>query len=77
MKIDEAKYVALLVDDLFAAVQGPQGYFHVSDGECFATSAELFERIRGRLQHGKEAVRLMEAFLRKHGQLRGLRKKDS
>jgi hypothetical protein len=68
--VTEAKRVELLVDDLFSAVQGPQGYFHVSDGETFPTAAELFERTRGRLAYGKDAVKRMEAFLRKHGELR-------
>jgi hypothetical protein len=60
--------VARLVEELFALVQGHQGYFHISDGETFASKAKFFERIRGRLHHGKQAVRLMEGFLKKHGQ---------
>lgn len=70
LRIDEAKRVELLVDDLFAAVQEPQGHFHMSDGEYFVTSTDFFERIRGRLKWGKEAVSRMEGFLRKHGELR-------
>lgn len=70
-RIDETMQVSLLVDDLFNKVQASQGFFHVSDGETFASSAKFFARIRGRLKHGKEAVRLMEGFLRKHEQLRG------
>jgi hypothetical protein len=66
--------LAPLVDELFAKVQGPQGYFHVSDGETFASSVKFFARIRGRLKWGKEAVQRMEAFLRKHGELRGSHK---
>lgn len=69
-RIDETMRVALLVDDLFRAVETDQGFFHVSDGETFASGAKFFERIRGRLTHGKEACRKMEAFLRKHGELR-------
>lgn len=56
VRIDETMRVALLVDDLFRAVETNQGYFHVS---------------------GKEAVRKMEAFLRKHGELRKLGKAGS
>ena len=70
-RIDDAKRVELLADDLFGTIQRSQGYFYVSDGETFETPAKFFERIRGRLKYGKEAVRLMEAFLRKHGELRG------
>lgn len=70
-RIDETMQVALLTDDLFKAVQEPQGLFYVSDGETFASRAKFFARIRGRLRWGKEAVRRMEVFLRKHGQLRG------
>lgn len=69
-RIDETMQVALLADDLFKKVETHQGYFHVSDGETFASRAKFFDRIRGRLSHGKEAVRQMEAFLRKHGELR-------
>lgn len=69
-RIDETMLVHLLVDDLFRAVQTNQGCFHVSDGETFASKAKFFERVRGRLTHGKEACRKMEAFLRKHGELR-------
>lgn len=69
-RIDETTRVSLLVDDLFRAVETDQGYFYVSDGETFASSAKFFERVRGRLKHGKEATRKMEAFLRKHGELR-------
>lgn len=72
-RIDETMLVALLVDDLFRAVETNQGLFHVSDGETFASKAKFFERVRGRLTHGREAVRKMEGFLRKHGQLRGAR----
>lgn len=70
-RIDETMRVSLLAADLFRKVKMHQGYFHVSDGETFASSAKFFERIRGRLSHGKQAVRLMEDFLRKHGELRG------
>lgn len=69
-RITERMRVDRLVDDLFYAVEEPQGFFHVSDGETFSTAAELFERIRGRLEWGKEAVKRMEAFLRKHGEMK-------
>lgn len=68
--IDETMEVCRLTDELFAKVQTDQGYFHMSDGETFASKAKFFARIRGRLTHGKDAVRKMEAFLKKHGQLR-------
>jgi hypothetical protein len=35
---------------------------------------KFFERIRGRLKYGRQAVRLMEAFLRNHRELRDPRK---
>lgn len=69
--IDETMEVCRLADQLFALVERDQGYFHQSDGETFASKAKFFARIRGRLAHGKEAVRKMEAFLEKHGQLKG------
>lgn len=65
---DKRKEVDRLVQELFGAVQTSQGYFYVSDGETFATRAEFFERIRGRLDWGREAVAKMNAFLRKHGE---------
>lgn len=58
-----------LTQELFALVQGPQGFFYVSDGESFPTTDLFFERIRGRLKHGEDAVKKMKAFLRKHRQL--------
>lgn len=70
-RVDEKMRVALLADDLFNAIQRDQGYFYVSDGETFASTAKFFNRIRGRLRHGRIAIRKMEAFLRKHGELHG------
>lgn len=70
MPSDERKEVAELTDELFRQIQGEQGFFYVSDGETFPTKAQFFERIRGRLAHGKEAVRIMQSFLKRHGQLR-------
>lgn len=55
-----------LVQELFHAVQSAQGYFFVSDGETFPTKEEFFERIRGRLEHGRDAVHIMNRFLRKY-----------
>jgi hypothetical protein len=72
-RITQQRWVEILVDDLFRAVEEPQGFFHVSDGEHFETAQELFERTRGRLQWGKEAVKRMETFLRKHGELKRAR----
>jgi len=69
--IDETMEVCRLVDQLFHVVERDQAYFHMSDGEMFASKAKFFARIRGRLAHGREAVRKMEAFLEKHGQTRG------
>lgn len=62
--------VERLADELFGAVQTNQGFFHVSDGETFPTKAQFFERIRGRLKHGSAACRKMQAFLRKHGEMK-------
>lgn len=58
-----------LTQELFAAMQEPQGFFYVSDGETFPTTDEFFERIRGRLEHGQDAVKKMKTFLRKYKQL--------
>jgi hypothetical protein len=55
-----------LVDELFRQVEPHQGYLHVSDGEYFQTREELFSRIHGRLAHGLEACRRMQAWLKKH-----------
>ncbi len=65
--MSERQEVEVLGEELFQKVQTSQGYFYVSDGETFATKAEFFERVRGRLQEGRKAVRLMAAFLRKYG----------
>lgn len=62
--------VLRLGDQLFKSIESDQGYFHVSDGEVFASKAKFFDRVRGRLRHGKAAVLKMEKFLAKHGQLR-------
>lgn len=70
MTTDERKQVSALTDELFKEIHGAQGYFYLSDGETFLTRAEFFARIRGRLRHGQEAVRIMQAFLRRHGELR-------
>lgn len=64
------KSVIELVDELFSKIEVSQGHFFVSDGETFPTREQFFERIRGRLQHGREAVRLMRGFLAKYGELR-------
>jgi hypothetical protein len=58
-----------LNDEIFNAIEESQGYFHVSDGECFATKAEFFERMRGRLRFGRKACRILAAFLKRHGEL--------
>jgi hypothetical protein len=65
----ERDEVDALTDELFHAVQKEQGYAHVSDGETFATKAEFFRRIRGRLEWSRAATRRMRAFLKKHGEL--------
>lgn len=60
--------VARLVDELFGAVQGAQGYAHVSDGETFTNVPDFFARIRGRLRWSEEATRLIRDFLKKYDQ---------
>ncbi len=55
-----------LADELFREVQRSQGFFFVSDGETFPTKEQFFERIRGRLEHGRDAVHIMNRFLRKY-----------
>lgn len=59
-----------LADELFSEIERDQGYFFVSDGEHFATPELFFERVRGRLKHGKRAVMVMERFLKRHGELK-------
>lgn len=59
--------VEKLVDELFCAVEQSQGYAFVSDGETFVTTAEFFERVRGRLGYARKTVVAMEMFLCKHG----------
>lgn len=67
--MDERAEVDGLVNELFHRVQKEQGYAHVSDGETFATKAEFFQRIRGRLEWSKAASRRMRAFLKKYDEL--------
>jgi len=68
---EESAQVELLADELFAKIQASQGYFFVSDGEgCGMTRPRFFDRMRGRLEHGREAVRIMRVFLVKYGELR-------
>jgi len=64
---DERDEVDKLAAELFRDVQKHQGYFFLGDGETFRTKAEFFNRVQGRLAHGLEACRKMQAFLRKHG----------
>lgn len=64
--MNEQREVDRLVDDLFSKIQCAQGYAFMSDGETFPTKAQLFERIRGRLEWNKKASRIMAAWLRKH-----------
>ncbi len=64
----EALEVEKLADELFGLVQTDQGYFYVSDGEYFLTKDAFFERVRGRLKHGRKAVKNMAAFLQKYRQ---------
>lgn len=65
---DESEQVDALVDELFHKVELSQGYAFFSDGETFPTLAQFFERVRGRLAHQREGVRIMSAFLRKYGE---------
>jgi hypothetical protein len=65
-QMSDRKSVEKLVDELFTEIQAPQGYFHLSDGETFASLDEFFERIRKRLEAGRDAVWIMNRFLRKH-----------
>lgn len=66
--------VEALTNELFGKIERSQGYAFVSDGETFPTTREFFERIRGRLEHQREGVKIMAAFLRKHGELHGARR---
>jgi hypothetical protein len=69
--VSERNEVERLFDELFHKVERAQGYAFVSDGETFETKAELFKRIRGRLEWNKAASRIMAAWLRKHKAQRG------
>jgi hypothetical protein len=64
--MSDAVEVRRLVDELFGEIQASQGYFHLSDGETFETLDAFFERIRNRLEAGRDAVFIMNRFLRKH-----------
>jgi hypothetical protein len=58
-----------LLSEIFNAIQGDQGNFHISDGEDTTSRDALFQMLRWRLRHGKAAVRKLRAFLKKHGEL--------
>lgn len=66
--MDQRREVEALGAELFKIVETDQGHFFVSDGETFPTTAQFFERIRGRLEYGRRSVRKMAAFLRKYGE---------
>lgn len=61
--------VERLNDELFRRIERAQGYFFVSDGENMPTKTAFFDRMRGRLREGRKAVRILERFLRKYGEL--------
>lgn len=58
--------VERLGEELFSMIEAHQGHFHHADGGYQKTKAELLGCLRWRLEHGKEAVRIMEAFIKKH-----------
>lgn len=64
--LDGEKKIQELADALFEAVQEPQGYAFVSDGETAETVSSFFDKLRWRLAMNNEAGRRMRAFLRKH-----------
>lgn len=63
--------VEKLTDELFNLVEEAQGHAFFSDGETFETTAEFFERVRGRLKWNDVASKVIRSFLRKHKQLSG------
>ena len=66
----EAMIMEEFAAELFAKVEQAQGFFFVSDGEGQGMRRdEFFDRIRGRLEWGRKAVRQMRAFLAKHEEL--------
>ena len=66
----ESADVEALADELFAKVQESQGFFYVSDGEGLGMRRDqFFDRIRGRLEWGRLAVKQMRAFLAKHDEI--------
>jgi hypothetical protein len=65
--------VADLADELFGKIERAQGMSFVSDGEHFPTVEQFFERVRGRLEWQRRGVRIMAAFLRKHGEYEAAR----
>lgn len=73
----EPAEVEKLAAELFASVEGDQGFFFVSDAEVFPTTEQFFKRIRGRLQYGERAVRKMRAFLKKYDALDGPARKST
>jgi hypothetical protein len=67
--IKENPAVERLNDELWQKIEKAEGYAFVSDGEAFKTETEFFARMRGRLKWQRKTVKIMEAFLRKHGEL--------
>ena len=57
-----------LADELFAAVEGPQGNAFVSDGEVANSPGAFFDMVRGRLAWNNKASQVMRDFLNKHGE---------
>jgi len=60
-----------LRDEIFDAVQMPQGKAHISDGiDALKTPEDLFECVRFHLSYAREAVEVIEQFLLKYGELK-------
>ena len=67
---EENPEVVKLGDEIFGLVQEAQGRGFVSDGvSSLDTTKQLFGVIRGHLKYTRQAARLMEKWLRKHGEL--------
>ena len=64
------KAVEKLNNELFRKIERSQGYFFVSDGEEFPTVDAYLDRLRGRLEHGEAAVKIMRDFIKKHSKVR-------
>lgn len=67
--MEQPESIARLANELFNAVEKPQGQAFISDGWSGANDREQFlEWVQDRLDWNNEASKKIRAFLRKHRQ---------